>query len=591
MRLADGEVYISRLELNRENGIVQKPLTPVLRFSTPVFDSQGKAAGVVVLNIYAEHFLKKLAIGSESQLRLIDNQGYYLYHSTEPEKTFGFDLGHEFRSGASIVKNYNTVINHNQITFFQKINIYHDPNKYWVLISTLDDVFAPVEKLLWAIFIIAIFSAIAAVTLSLWMTKRITTPINQAITLAEKIAKGYFEVKSPLSSSIETERLLNALQKMAERLGKMVGDIQASEATTKAIVETAVDMIITISSNGIIKSANPAVERVFGYSLAEILGSNVSMLMPEEVGKKHDDFLAHYMQKNKTSVVDIGQAVMSGQEIIGRKKNGTLVPLRLSVSSIEEGGNATFCGILHDLTKEKSIQSQLRQSDKLAGIGTLATGMAHELRQPLTVMSLTAENTLSLIEENDFSLEEVPAVLNQVVNNCKRMNHIVDHLRSFARESESKVMVAVDIESVVKRSFTLLDAQFRNNSVSVSQNIAENLSKVNGNSNQLEQVMINLLTNARDALENTDSPAVKIMAKQEEQLIVVTISDNGPGIPKSIQSTIFDPFFTTKEIGKGTGLGLSISHGIIADHRGTITVGDAEDGGAEFRITLPIVSI
>ncbi len=238
----------------------------------------------------------------------------------------------------------------------------------------------------------------------------------------------------------------------------------------------------------------------------------------------------------------------------------------------------------------KQTQTQLVQSGKLASLGQLATGIAHELRQPLTVIRLTSQDMLSMIEEEDLSLEEIPAPLEKVLENCDRMNGIIDHLRSFSRKGENKMMEKINLESVIERSFILLDAQFRSRGIEVTTYVDKNLPPIKGNANQLEQVLINLLSNARDALEKHENPTVEINIRKEKNQVILTLADNGSGVPNDIQSAIFDPFFTTKEIGKGTGLGLSISHGIITDHGGTIKVSDSEGGGAKFTIALPVAA-
>jgi len=440
-------------------------------------------------------------------------------------------------------------------------------------------------RLLWWLLALAFFASVGIAT---YITRQITIPLHQAVGLAEQVAEGKFKISSSSSSSssssLETERLLKALRKMAARLEEMVGDIRASETRTKAIVETAFDAIITMSSCGVITSINVSALKLFGYSASDVIGKNISLLMPEPDKSLHDGYLDSYMKTG------IGRIIGNGREVFGQRKDGVYISLFLTVSKISVNDDVTFCGILRDLTNERNIQAQLLHSGKLAGIGTLATGIAHELRQPLAVMSLTAQDSLALIEEDDFSLDEVPRVFRQVIDNCQRMNNIVDHLRSFAREGEGNIKESVCLDKVLKSSFTLLDAQLRSWGIKVTQDVAQNLSMIKGNANQLEQVLINLLSNAQDALEGIKEPVIKIKIWQEGGKVILTLSDNGTGVSAEIQHTIFDPFFTTKEIGKGTGLGLSISHGIITEHGGMITVSDAPGGGAEFKITLPMVA-
>ncbi|MCF6282638.1 MAG: ATP-binding protein [Candidatus Polarisedimenticolaceae bacterium] len=238
----------------------------------------------------------------------------------------------------------------------------------------------------------------------------------------------------------------------------------------------------------------------------------------------------------------------------------------------------------------QQTQSQLIQTDKLASVGTLATGIAHELRQPLMVNRLTIEELLTILEDGDLELEDLPPYLQKMLGYCTRMDKIINHLRCYARDGEMTGMERTSLPKALENSFTLLGAQLRSRGIKITQTVAEEIPCIRGNANQLEQVLINLLSNAKDTLKKVEEPAIKISINSIDDNVVLNLSDNGPGVPEAIKPTIFDPFFTTKEIGKGTGLGLSISQGIIADHGGTIAVTDAEGGGAQFTITLPIYS-
>ncbi len=437
-------------------------------------------------------------------------------------------------------------------------------------------------NLLLALFAFAIFLSVA---IGIYITRTITQPISQAVQFAEQVAEGNFVIAPSSSSSsfLETERLLQALRIMAKRLGEMVSTMRASEAQTKAIVETATDSIITINEKGIIGSFNQAATVVFGYSAEEVVGSNVRMLMPEPDHSRHDGYLSRHIETGEKRIIG------KGREVIGRRKNGETVPLYLNIAAITVGEEKSFCGILRDLTEEKTGRDQLIQAGKLASLGTLTTGIAHELRQPLQVMRGNADMEIfSGIEK--LNPESAFKTLTEVVDMCDRMNTIIDHLRGFAREGEGVSAESVDLNAVLDSSFSLLNQQFKSRGIDIDVEVADDLPSIDGNPNRLEQVIINLLSNARDVLEGRKDPKVHISMRQEGEHVVIVLTDNGPGMPKEIQSKIFDPFFTTKDTGKGTGLGLSISHGIITEHHGTISVSDNDGGGAKFTISLPVMA-
>ncbi len=229
----------------------------------------------------------------------------------------------------------------------------------------------------------------------------------------------------------------------------------------------------------------------------------------------------------------------------------------------------------------RETQGQLVQSAKLASLGTLSAGVAHELNQPLAIIRGIAQQIIA-----DESLpEEIRADLEIIEGQTGRMVKIIRHLRTFCRMGTTDFTL-VDVNEVVRNCFILVGAQLKAHNVEVDLQLADNLPSVLGDANELEQVFLNLITNARDALEGKPDALITILSKVEDDRVIVEFRDNGPGIPDDVRPHIFDPFFTTKEAGKGTGLGLSISHSILKRHQGGIEF--RNDGGAVFTITLPI---
>jgi C4-dicarboxylate-specific signal transduction histidine kinase len=231
-----------------------------------------------------------------------------------------------------------------------------------------------------------------------------------------------------------------------------------------------------------------------------------------------------------------------------------------------------------DLT---DAESQLVQSAKLASLGTLSAGVAHELNQPVAIVRGLAQQMKS-----DTSISpDVKEDLDIIVGQTGRMMKIITHLRTFCRTGGVEKL-SIDVNQVVYDCFILIDAQLKSHGVSVEMNLSDRSLSVIGDANELEQVFINLITNARDATENVPNALLTISSRIEGNDAVLEFRDNGTGVPESVAEHIFDPFFTTKDVGKGTGLGLSISHGIIQKHKGSISV--RNDHGAVFTITLPL---
>ncbi len=240
----------------------------------------------------------------------------------------------------------------------------------------------------------------------------------------------------------------------------------------------------------------------------------------------------------------------------------------------------------------KSTSAQLTQSAKLAAVGELAAGVAHELNQPLMVIRGHAQE---LLDEGTVP-EKITQDLKLIEKQTGRMMRIIDHLRAFARQS-SGAFEPVDLNDVINDSFTLITQQLKNNNIEIIKELDDSIPRIWGDPNKLEQVFLNLMTNAKDAMEEMVNGTLTVKSqpvfdKKSNQNgkatgALILFSDTGVGIGNDILDKIFDPFFTTKEVGKGTGLGLSISYSILKDHGGSIVAESNEGGGTRFRLEFP----
>jgi C4-dicarboxylate-specific signal transduction histidine kinase len=231
-------------------------------------------------------------------------------------------------------------------------------------------------------------------------------------------------------------------------------------------------------------------------------------------------------------------------------------------------------------------QDQLVQAGKLATLGELATGIAHELNNPLNNIGLFAGNAIDSLELGEESKERAVGALRDVLQQVRKATEIISHLRTFGRAAPvSRDLVSLRV--VIEQAISLVQEQLRLRQIDVTIELGPEDLIVEGNSIQLEQVFINLLTNARDAVADSPRKAIRISAAIHSTDVQVTFTDTGRGIPRELEGRIFDPFFTTKEIGKGTGLGLSIVYGIVREHGGTISVVSRPGEGATFLISLP----
>src|SRR6266480_1658364 len=234
-------------------------------------------------------------------------------------------------------------------------------------------------------------------------------------------------------------------------------------------------------------------------------------------------------------------------------------------------------------------QEQLVQAGKLATLGELTTGVAHELNNPLNNTGLFVGNAIDLIELGFTDKGQIVRELRLAMQQVRKANEIILHLRTFGRVA-SVSHEPVSLRQVIEGALSLMQEQLRLREIGITVDLGSEEPVVVGNAIQLEQVFINLLTNARDAVAESPCKTIRISGSLSPEGVEVALADSGHGIPPGLERRIFDPFFTTKEVGKGTGLGLSITYGIIKEHGGTISVVSPPGEGATFLIHLPLAS-
>src|SRR5438093_1590930 len=234
-------------------------------------------------------------------------------------------------------------------------------------------------------------------------------------------------------------------------------------------------------------------------------------------------------------------------------------------------------------------QEQLVQAGKLATLGELTTGVAHELNNPLNNTGLFVGNAIDLIELGVTDKGKIVRELRQAMQQVRKATEIISHLRTFGRVAPAS-RERICLRPVIQRALSLMQEQLRLRGIEVTVDLGREEPVVVGNPIQLEQVFINLLTNARDAMADSPRKAIRISSSVGPAIVEVAFADTGDGIPPGLERRIFDPFFTTKDVGKGTGLGLSITYGIVKEHGGTISVVSRPGEGATFLIHLPLAT-
>jgi two-component system, cell cycle sensor histidine kinase and response regulator CckA len=337
-----------------------------------------------------------------------------------------------------------------------------------------------------------------------------------------------------------------------------------------AAVEQAAEVVVITDITGVIVYANPAFERVTGYTREEALGQNPRLL---QSGRHSREFYA-----------DLWGTLRRGESwsghFLNRRKDGTLLEADATISPVrDQSGQITyFVAVQRDVTHELALRQQLEQAQKMEAVGRLAGGVAHDFNNVLQAM-LSHVSLLRLMVQDERAKRSV----NELSEHVRRGAALTRQLLLFSRRETAK-LERVDLGEIVKDAMGLLRRLVRAN-LRFEVDVGTASLPIEADRGQIEQVLMNLVVNASDAMPK--GGLVVVGAHQEEQWVVLRVADDGPGVPEELRSRIFEPFFTTKSTGAGTGLGLAVVHGIVAQHGGSIDITETPGGGATFTIRLP----
>jgi two-component system sensor kinase FixL len=343
-----------------------------------------------------------------------------------------------------------------------------------------------------------------------------------------------------------------------------------SRAILAAIFESAVDGIVVIDKAGRIEAFNPAAERLFGYSENEVLGRNVSMLMPAPYRDEHDRYLGRYLTTGEKRIIGIGR------EVTGLRKDGDTFPVHLSVGEMHIDGEPKFTGILHDLTERVRLEARLREQSALTRLGEMAAVVAHEVKNPLTGI----RGAIQVIGGRLPADSKDAAIVKEIVSRIDALNDLMKDLLLFARPTQPR-MAVIDLLSLSRMvaDFVRQDPALH----AVNIDVTGSPTPIHGDAELLKIVLQNLLLNAAQAAQGRGQ--IHVALTSTDRLCRIAIADSGPGIPQHVQDKLFTPFFTTKA--RGTGLGLSTARRFLDAHGGTISVDCPSSGGTTVTIELP----
>jgi two-component system sensor kinase FixL len=343
-------------------------------------------------------------------------------------------------------------------------------------------------------------------------------------------------------------------------------------AWSRAYIAAAVDGIITIDQRGTVRSFNPAAERLFGWSEAEVLGRNVSVLMPDPYRREHDGYLAAYRRSGKPRIIGVGR------EVTGIRRDGTTFPAHLSVCEVATAEGLLFAGTVRDLSDLRRAEGEASRARTLAAIGEMSASIAHEIKNPLASISAVLQNLRSREEASSATR----ALMDEALGQVRRLDARVHDLLLFSRSWNPRPR-PVDLRAIVERVVAATEGVALYAGVRFRVDAPPGVPLVADRS-MLEQVFLNLFQNSAEAMEGREG-TIRCVIEQSPSGITAAIEDDGPGIPPDTRETLFRPFFTTKK--GGTGLGLANCLKMMEAHGGTISVEPGSPRGTRIELRFP----
>ena len=373
----------------------------------------------------------------------------------------------------------------------------------------------------------------------------------------------------------------------SQRIKVSIREREEAEARTRSIIENMLDGLITMDEHCQIESLNAAATKIFGFESKEVVGRQIDVLV----------HFASSITKDPTySNEDIIRAMGTPHEVTGRRKDDSTFPLEISLSQMQLGGKQFLIAMTRDITEEKIKKSEALRAGQLAAIGEIAAGVAHEINNPINGIINLTQVLLDINESEGKNNAEEMDILKRIIAEGDRISGIVRNLLDFARQRD-EIVDEFQIEDVVHDSISLLQYQFNKDGIKPLIEIPKDLPSLRGNPQQLQQVFLNLLSNARYALNvryKGQNPGKRIEIRSRvltiegKDFLRTTVTDYGIGIPQNVIDRIFDPLFSTKPPGEGTGLGLSISLNLVMQHQGYLRFESVEGSQTNAIVDLPV---
>jgi len=456
-----------------------------------------------------------------------------------------------------------------------------------------EEIFAPMTHLLMGMALSGLIALALLAAIGYYASRRIVKPIHKLRHEATRIAGGDLSQPLVIHTGDEIEDLAREFEKMRIQLRQHIGDLEdkltGSERHFRAVAESANDAIISGAETGNIMGWNAAAEKLFGYTKAEITGQPLTILMPERFRNPHREGMARVAAGGVAHV--IGKTV----ELAGLRKDGREFPLELSLAQWQASDGQFFTGFIRDITERKQKEEELRksqaekervlerliQTEKVAAIGTMASGIGHEINNPLYVISGMAE---AIRDEKDI------ATCNEygrdMLKYAKEIAVIVKNLSGYTRPASRDELEAVDVHERLTNAIAMARLSRLDDHIEIRQDLAP-VPNISAKPEEIKQVFFNIIRNGMQAMAGEG--ILSLSTSLEDDQVCIRIRDTGAGIKEENLGKIFDPFFTTKGPDEGEGLGMYIVQKIIKKYGGAIAVESEEGKGTTFTITFPAI--
>jgi two-component system sensor kinase FixL len=401
------------------------------------------------------------------------------------------------------------------------------------------------------------------------------------------------DVSVTISPVYDREGRLRGASKVARDITdskQAISALAEREAHLRLVLETVPDAMIVIDPCGTMRSYSANAERLFGYSAAEAIGHNVSMLMPDPDRSRHDDYMRRYAESREYRVLGRGRVV------VGRRKNGTTFPMEVSVGEMNANGKRFFTGFVRDLTERQEAQQRLQElqaelihMSRFTALGEMASTLAHELNQPLTAVASYLKGAGRLLDAGESSgIVLARDAIERAAQQVLRAGKIIRRLREFVARGEGERQIE-NLSKMIEEACALALVGAKQSGVRVAMAFESKTTHVLADKIQVQQVLLNLVRNAIEAMQEVDRRELSLSTHlPDEETARIDVADTGPGIAPEIADHLFQPFITTKQT--GMGVGLSICRTIVESHGGRIWVDPNPGGGVIFRMTLKTIA-